>query len=331
MISFAIEAVFLGDILGTGFTKRASVVDSMKRYFENHLDKSNPTASIVNLLAPGVLWMAMSAFGFGKWGAIAGLLMDVFHVDVYGFLSSLTSKVVPLANEGKGKTTSSQINDAVQSTLKEFNFGDDKSITSSSDVRLIKLAIIQYEATLLSLTKTADFSRCAVVSKAVGGSFFSRAISFVVKAAFASLGLMVAGDLINKLFGRPNAIDSTHQEGKTEGQTAQSQEPQSKQTVFQIKSDSALPSSFPLTNNSRNIEDMLVQFAKDTYSGLDDKDQEIRSSKAFQSTKNQLIWFNVHNEGAVAIFLPPNLTKKQLVDRFIDDVASKSSSINNEA
>ena len=78
----------------------------------------------------------------------------------------------------------------------------------------------------------------------------------------------------------------------------------------------------PIQNNEQNIEDMVVQFAKDTYSGLDGKEQIIRSTPGFQNVVHQIASFNGHNQNSSQTFMPPSLrSKKQLVDYFIDDVA----------
>jgi hypothetical protein len=70
---------------------------------------------------------------------------------------------------------------------------------------------------------------------------------------------------------------------------------------------------------------MLVQITKDVYGGLDGKDGIIRSSPAFQAVKDNIVWYNTHNEGSSITFIPGLFkSKKQLVDYFIDDVAKSA-------
>jgi hypothetical protein len=80
------------------------------------------------------------------------------------------------------------------------------------------------------------------------------------------------------------------------------------------------------TNNPQNIESILLQFAKDTYDGLDGKESIITATPGFQAIKNRIIWFNSDHPNSTIITIPPEYTsKKQIVDYFIDEVAKESS------
>lgn len=355
-ISLCTDLLLMESILGDSkFTKKAGVVsdllDRMKEYFGEHIDKSKPTESVLNLLAPGTLWMVLRGVGLGKWGLLIGLLLEVFHVDVTGLISTLWTEVKTMLAT-HGKLSSEQIDGAVNSAIAAHNdpgseeeaqqgyqalkqnpelakgeegLADDKVYSSAEllkETRMISLAMIAYEDQKMRLTKQADFFGSYNKSKAKGTSLLARILGFVFKVALASAGLMVAGDLINKFLGRPNAIDRTYQAGESETATAPVSVSHSTQTKFPFKGDAPLPRSWPLMNNPSNIESMLVQFAKDTYSGLDGKEGLITSSPAFQAIVQQIDWFNIHNKGSAAIFLPPSYSsKKQVVDSFIDDVA----------
>ena len=81
----------------------------------------------------------------------------------------------------------------------------------------------------------------------------------------------------------------------------------------------------PLINNDANIENIVIQFAKDVYSGLDGKENAIRSTPGFQMIVHKISWYNSDNKGSALTFIPPNWSsKKQLVDYFIDDVAKSA-------
>ena len=81
----------------------------------------------------------------------------------------------------------------------------------------------------------------------------------------------------------------------------------------------------PMVNNTQNIENFLIQITKDVYSGLDGKENLIRNSPAFQAVRDNIAWYNTHNEGSSVTFIPGLFkTKKQLVDYYIDDVAKSA-------
>lgn len=355
------------------FYKKAGFVSDLltkvKDYFGNHIDPNNPTSSVINALAPGALWMMFSALGIGKWGFLLTLLMSIFHIDVAGMLNSLWEKVKGMVGSGK-KVSSAQVDAAAESTAQEFSQpgskeeaeqaykkmqqqqasgtppaspADDHKVYSSlelmHDAKIISLALIEYERQYMRLTKEAatpgfmDFLSGYSGTKAKGANLLSTIFGWIVKIALASAGLMVLGDVVNEIFGRPSALSGSYQAGKDDynpmgpstSEPAAAPAPRALQTKFPFKSDAPIPVTIPIPNSPGNIENLLVQFTKDTYSGLDGKENFIRSNPIFQDIKDDIEWFNIHNPGTSVIFMPRKYpTKKQLVDYYIDDVAKSA-------
>lgn len=362
-VNFLVDTLLIETVLADPkFYKKAGFVSDLltkaKEYFGAHINQQDKLGSVLNILGPGLVSMVFSALGFGKFGFLLGLLMEVFHVDVKGLLSSLANKVRGMVSGGE-KVSSEQINTAVAETAQEFSqpvseedakegyqalqqrqqvkpegsFADDGKVYSSlellDDAKMISLALITYEHQQMRLTKEAigfsSFLPGFNPTRAKGATLLSTIFGWLIKVILVSGGLMVAGDVANKVVGRPNALDQTYQAGKEPVETgapAVPSGPVSTQTKFKFKGDASLPRTWPLVNNPSNIESMLVQFAKDTYDGLDGKESIIESSPAFQSVQELLEWFNIHNPGSAVILIPRSFTsKKQLVDHFIDDVA----------
>lgn len=357
-ISFYVDTLLVERALAEShFYKKAGFISDLlsrvKEYFGSKIDPNNPAASVLDELAPGALWMLFRSLGIGKWGMLLGLLMNVFHVDVYGILQSLYGKVKEMVGSGK-KVSSSQIDQAVNSTVQEHSSqsspeeaqegfeqyqkmkpaqADDhvySSLELMHDAKMISLAMIQYEKENLRLTTAANrsgFLSGYSVTKAKGSNLLGKIFGWIIKIALASAGLMVAGDIVNKFLGRPNSLDGTYHPGQTESETSSAPEgPISTQTKYPLKNDSPLPSSLPIVNNSENISNMIIQFAKDVYSGLDGKEDLIKSTPGFQMINEKISWYNQRNEGSSLTFIPPVFhSKKQLVDYFIDDVAKADS------
>jgi hypothetical protein len=364
-VSFCVDTLLVETVLADPkFYKKAGFVSDLlakvKDYFSHQIDPKNPAKSVIDILAPGALWLLFQSLGIGKWGFLLGLLMDVFHVDVSGMLQSLWNKVREMVGSGK-KISSAEVDAATQATTQEFSTpgtpeeaqqayqkiqqqqnvpaeptaqADDGMVYSSlellHDAKMISLALIEYETQKLRLTKEAvnmnKFLGGYSGTKAKGTSLLGKIFGWIIKLALASAGLMVAGDIANEMLGRPSALSGTYQKGQEGSEVPVPQSgPKATQTKFPFKADSTMPSSWPLVNNDVNIENMLVQFAKDTYSGLDGKEDVIRSSPAFQAIKQDISWFNVHNPNSAAIFIPKNYTTRRgIVDYFIDDVAQRA-------
>jgi hypothetical protein len=360
-VSFCVDTLLVETVLGDSkFYKKAGFVsdllEKVKEYFSSQINPNQPVSSVLRVLAPGALWMFLSAIGLGKWGFLLGLLMDVFHIDVGSMLTSMYDKVKGMISGGK-KVSSEEVDAATETVaqehatpgtvqqvqqapqaiqqLKEKHQGVSEAndhVTYSSlhlmhDAKLIRIALINYENQYMRLTKEAFLGIGEYnSSKAKGSSLLAKIFGWIVKLALYSAGLMVAGDVVAAIFGMPSALTGNYHGSKeNETESAQVAPPayKSTQTKFPLKGDAPLPSSWPLVNTPSNIENMLIQFAKDTYSGLDGKEDIMRNTPSFDAVKDNINWFNIHNPGSAVIFLPKTYTsKKSLVDYFIDDVAS---------
>lgn len=360
-VSFCVDTLLVETVLADPkFYKKAGFVQDLlakvKDYFSRQIDPKNPVSSVLSILAPGALWLLFQTLGIGKWGFLLGLLMDTFHVNVGGMLSSLYNKVKAMISGGK-QVSSADVDSAAEATTQEFNkpptpeeeeegakalqsttvpgqgqAADDQKVYSSlellSDAKMFRLALIDYENEKLRLTKDNVVKTAGIFgsTKSKGTSLLGKIFGWIIKLALASAGLMVAGDVANEVMGRPSALSGTYQRGQEPSEApAAPVTPRSTQTKFQLKGDGPLPSSMPIVNNPQNIENMLVQITKDVYGGLDGKDGIIRNSPAFQAVKENIVWYNTHNEGSSITFIPGMFkSKKQLVDYFIDDVAKSA-------
>jgi hypothetical protein len=301
---------------------------TIKSYFGSKIDKDNPVPSVINLLAPAVLWKALSAIGFGGTGMLLGFLINVFDINVVELLTPLCEEVKSLVKSGK-PISSSQIsnitnqNTQVDETDQDAGEANFSSAELIHHAKILKLAIIDFETQNLRLMKE-DFNyhqsnlykmAANPALKAKSTRLLMKIIGFIITTILAAAGLLVAGDVVRSIFHESPA----HQSSPSSASTT----PLSTQTKFTSKGDSALPSAIQMINTPENIEQMLIQFAKDTYNDLDGKESSITNSSNFQTIKDQIVWFNSHHPNSSIISLPSQYSsKKQLVEHFIDQVAS---------
>jgi hypothetical protein len=336
-----------------------SIVSEVKNYFASKYDPQHPTESVINDLAPG----AISLLFGGTWGMLLGFFVSVMHVNVAGLIASIYQGVKSLISGGT-KTTDQQVDQVVAQAVQQHTTDQSQNATPSNnqsipqyqhtgftssnllrDAQLIRLGMIQYENQLLQLTKTADFAKLSKLfsnKQAQGTHILGRILGFIFKVALRSTGLLVAGDLANKLVGRPNSIDHTYQEGAPGSSTnsmpsdnAGAPEVEmytATQTKYPLKQDQPLPATVNQPNTPEDIEQYLLQLTNDTYGGLQDKTDLITSDPFFQFVKEKIAFFNSRDQGYAAIFLPPFWkTQKQLVDSFIDSVAKRDTDTTNKA
>ena len=358
-ISFYVDTLIVEAIVGDEkLYKQAAagglvmgLIDKVKEYVGNQINPDDKAGSLINILGPGVIFTAFRAFGFGWLGLLISLAMRVFHVDVSGMISSIWDKLKGLIS-GDKQVTSQQVDSVVQSvaqdhmkpaTEEEANAAQ-KLLTKSSyddqmrDARYVKLTMIEYAAG--GLKKEAGFLDMFNSRKMKTTSILAMVLGWVLKIGLASAGLMVAGDVVNKFLGRPNALDGSVQKGKPiesgspsgGGKTVAPAMPITTQKKFSQNpsykvehNNTSISWTEPVQNNEGSIQTMLTQFAKDVYSGLDGKESIIQGTPGFQAITDRITFFNRAAVGSPMVFIPPEFhSKKQMVDYFIDDVAEKA-------
>lgn len=324
----------------------SQLIEKVKSYFSNHIDPNDKSGSLLNMLAPGALAVIFKSLGFGWLGALLGLAMNVFHVDVSGMLSSMWNKLKSVIS-GDKQTTSDKVDEIVESSIQEYNKPATESDATKAlqlieeksasqllrDAKLLKLAMVEYQ----KMDKTAGPSFLSMFSgrKSNTLNLLGKVIGWIFKIGLSSAGLLVAGDVVNKFLGRPNAIDNTIQQGKPIAAPSAPAVPTivSKQTKFPVKPTYAdekknINSNWveSVSNDEASISSMLVQFAKDIYSGLNGKEAHITTSPAFQVIRDRIVTYNRASAGDAMVFIPKYFSsKKQIVDMFIDDVAESVS------
>jgi len=290
--------------------------------------------SAVNLLTPGVVLLIFKSFGWGRLGFIIATLLNVFDFNPYEILEPICSEALSKIKEGQ-LLTSSHIMEIAESAGQQAagsseQPADDGAVYSSADLlhhaKMINLAILDFEHQNLRLLKNdfdpsqSNLYKMAALPglKAKGGTLLGKIFGFIVVIILGSLGALVVGDMFRGLAGKPPSHQVT-------GPGALVQAPSfhaATQTKYPLKGDSSLPASVSGNSSRENIENVIIQFAKDVYSGLDGKENLIRSNPKFQYVVEEVSYVNSSKDYS-SIFMPTIWnTKKEMVDSFIDDVAS---------
>jgi hypothetical protein len=321
----------------------ASLIDKVKGYVGNNIDPNDKSGSLINILGPGAISVAFSSMGLGWLGTLIGLSMRVFNINVKNIISSIWNKLKP-AIAGDKEVSSETVDSFVESSVQEnyqpatpeeaekaANTMKTKGANLLIDAKFVKVAMINFQNG--TLTKEAAFFDMFNSRKAKTVNILTRVLSWIFKVALASAGLMVAGDVVNKFLNRPNALDGTIQKGHPTETTPAPAVNISKQKKFPIKSGYSPEKnnlgesnwSEGITNDPSTIENMLIDFAKDVYDGLEGKENIIINSPAFQVVKDRIAWYNHTSPQAPLVWIPKYFSsKKQIVDYFIDDVADRT-------
>lgn len=350
-VNFYIETSVVQSLSDLPFSKTAqsspisSLISSLKSYVEAHIiDPNNKAKSIIDILGPGAIFATFRALNLTWLGVLISLAMKVFNINVGDIFSSIWSELSSLI-EGDKQVSSNQIESIVQNSVQQHAPSATPQEAEQSlqhlpihaqtlhDLQIVKLTMIQY-----SLVKSASFLDIFNSKKFKLASILSKVISWILKIGLASAGLMVAGDVVNKFLGRPNAFDHTLQNSQPTSPSSSSSLPSgstvpvsTSQTKFKVNSsyknitlNQGSPWTVSISNSDSDITQLLLTFSKDVYSNLP-SDEIIESTPGFQAIKDRIIFFNRMSTNSPIIFIPPEFTsEKQIVDHFIDDVAQRS-------
>lgn len=331
-ISFYMDTLIVREaLLDDTMIKNAGVLSTIKDaivgYFDSHNNPEDPVGTVLNFLAPG----AISVLIGGWLGPTFGLAMRVLNIDVASILRSVYNGIKDLLGTNS-KISSDQVDNLVYTTIQDTT-GEPVVVTASfdeqiKDARFLKLAVIELHNQRVSAEEMKIIFAANRRAKAIG--ILGKLLSWIIKVAISSAGLMIAGDAVNKVLGRPNAFDKTIEHGKPVEKPVTPTKI-STQTKFPVKagyvdnkrSSGTWSENYP--NNRSGVENMLLSFVKEVYQGLDNLDAIIKSSPGFKATVDEILWFNHAAAGDPILFLPKFFTsKKQLVDHFIDEVAAKA-------
>lgn len=329
----------------------SGLITRVREYVSSHIDPNDKVGSLVNILGPGAISMTFNALGIGWIGTLIGLCMRIFNIDVKAIIAAIWDKLKSLL-VGEKQISSTQVDNIVQESVQQNNKNAtpeeaEKAIKEMesqasilAEVKILKLALLEYQNVYID-KKAAPSGFLSMYSsrKSKTASILTRVLGWIFKVALASAGLLLAGDIVNKFLGRPNAFDKTIEKGKpipsatpTTTQSAPIPTVKSTQTKYPGRKD-YIPEHYnvgqnwieQVYNNDRSIELMLINFAKSVYSGLNGKEGLIASTSGFRIVKNKILWYNHTTPEAPFIFIPKYFTsKKQIVDLFIDEVAKKS-------
>ncbi len=351
-VKFYADTILIEMVLGNKMSKTAGegVVSDLAGFISNyvggHIDPNNKSSSILNILAPGAVFLAFRAMNLSWLGILLGLAMEVFHIDVSGILKSIYDKIKSGVSEDK-KVNSTQVDEMVNSSIAEHvepatdaeaqAYLESKSFNQRMrEARLLKLSMIEYNWCVLGQARPRGNPRFIDAfknNKLRTVSLLRLVLGWFFKLALASAGLMVAGDVINKMLGRPNALDKSLQQGKP-AEDQKTLEPiiTPTQTKFKINPSYQdikynINSSWIVNapNDPNSIENIIIEFAKEVYSGLDGKEGLIRNASGFKVIRDRIVWYNHASQGDNMVYIPKYLrTKKEIADLFIDDVAKNS-------
>jgi hypothetical protein len=327
----------------------SSLIGYVKDFVDQNIDPNNKTTSVISMLAPAALYKILDGMGFKwlKW--ILSIGAAVFKVDIKNALDKVSSSIIGDIKDNKEismDSIESRVTSAVKDSTQAMTGSDPSSLATESftllDARMMKLAFIQYrnETSLIKVAGPAGAAGAAGAAAAAAaalvpkqGKFIGsviKIITWLIKTILTTAGLLTAGSVVSKLVGKPNELDkslkrhiSTTPATSTSTQKKFPLNPNYDKDIYNTSTSSWTIKGIYVTDST--IKDLLVEFAKETYNGLENLDFIIRRSPKFNIIAENILNYNQGNLGSNVLLIPSMYhSKKEIVDQFIDDVAKEA-------
>ena len=224
------DTLIIEELFKDKFIKQAEggfvpgLINSVENYVSGHIDPNNKTESVINLLAPGILF----ASGMPWWLIGVYEIADkLFEINFGTIFSSIKSGISSLISGGK-QTDSGSVGSVIKTALSPFwsdsSEANDKHAVTMRDAQLFKIALSSFVSKYPDFYnhKTAgsqSYAQLLGLTKNKTGNVLFAALTWIVVALLATAGFMVAGDVIHNLLGNktktptpsttPSAIDSS--------------------------------------------------------------------------------------------------------------------------
>lgn len=306
----------------------SSLVGKIKDYVTSKINDKDRVGSVLELLAPGALFVALQAIGIPTTILlILSVAASYFDINIGGILRSAYNSIKSALQGSQTispTTVTSIVNDAVDSNSKSMSPEEESSIIARlsakksslnvlNDARFVKLALTGYEK---EITKQALPAGLLVKLLPVLKSIFG----FIFKTILASAGLLVVGEATTSLLGK-SPISETKQPAIPEVRSTQTKfKPTS--TDYTFNGQNAIQRYY---NTEQGVSQMVLDFAKESYQGLDSLNDIIKSTTGFRAVVSMILSYNQMTKGDPMVFIPNIFkSKRNMTDHFIDEVAAKS-------
>lgn len=291
--------------------KQASIVDTITSYITQGLGGDNNIDKLFNFLGPSVISGLFGLIGFPKFGILLGIASSAYGFDFADVVNSIHEQIKS-ALAGSGQITPDKVHNIVSTTVGN-NLSNNTPATTSQASRADRLHKLSCVINKYAATPTPS-------KEFVGGKLI-KALSWLFRVALSSTGFLVAGNITRDLLGikknEPAAAPAATST-QTKFKVNPSYSPENNNSGDSIWVES-------VSNNKSGIENMLLQFTKTVYSGLNNLDNIIRSTNGFQDMVDEISWYNRYSKDEPHIVIPKTFTsKKSIVDHFIDEIAQRS-------
>lgn len=319
----------------------SSLIEKAKNYFETEFAKGDPndkTGTMINLIGPTAISLLLSSLGMPWVGFLFGLASYIFDFDIASVLRTIYNTLKPSITED-AEISPTQVDNAVESAIKSqspqlaANASDNKDhIQILRDARVIKLALIQY-----SEGKFNKNAQPIGMMATIGAKLFpiiKAVLSWIFKIALGTGGFMLLSggikDALNPPTDSQTPTSTTGAKGGSGAGAAAAIASRSKQTKFKLNPSYSNVKFSGITtqnyiNNINGITKMVLDFAKEVYSGLEGLESVIESTAGFKGVVETIVWENHTAAGDPIVIIPAVFkSKKDIVDYFIDEVAAKT-------
>lgn len=268
--------------------------DDIKDQIINAVPKDGK--SLTNFLAPAVIYQLITSLTGAKWfGAVVGILVTTFKIDVASILGKMCDQIKDLISSGVS-LTKDKIADIVDSNLPQMSKTSSLDKLAFNFSKEKETALGEFAEKLLS-----GNSRSGIFTKVI--SLFGSFLRFFFITSLTAMGFLAAGSVIRSII--PTSKNENQSQSTSPTSTSS---PTQKEDNSEKWSDKVFnrPKEWVIerTNNKTNIENFVLDSVQKYYPSL--KDEELIKSPAFKAIVKQIQNHNYSTSGWRMFVIPSN-------------------------
>ena len=296
---------------GSGFLSELlqSVKNHVDQYKEEHAGEDTFTMAS-NILVPGIL----VKLGHPILAMLVALLEKYTGFSPGTILENAWASISSAVKSGS--ITPQGVKDAADAAAKAATG------TPPTDIQQVKDSEIR-AFRIVALGIPVGISKYAAGS-AIATSLLARIVYWVILAVLGALGILVVGEIFNKMTGHQDTKPSASGLPTLTPSTQAPEAHLSTQTLLKPSpgyTDEHITGSWIEPTPSTDIGNTIVRWATNIYPDLQGHEDLIRSSAKFSQIVSEIQKYNTATNPNYT-FIPPFMTsRKSVVDYFIDEIA----------
>jgi len=272
-------------------------------------DPNDKAGSLSKFLGPVVISKLMGSMGFPFYGALVGILMQAFDVDVIAIIKKITTAISGSISSGKENFSHEEVSSIVENNFQQ-GFGNSKA-ANMNFTEIVKTAKYGDKSTFdgprQALLELLGDKRHSAYFSGESKNVLVRAFTKIFTILLSGMGLMVGGQAVKALMGKENVFTGSSDDKSKQIKSDTSVD--SKKLKYKIKDSVSRAEktmwTVPISNDENKISQFVLKCIRNSFEVDNVSDNELTRSPIFESIVSDINLYNSRMPTDKAILMPP--------------------------